>query len=71
MEKELNYSYWEIHFISCEENKRWTIARTPQSWEAYQVRQHIPMGGIGDDVAQVLEVFPTSDNNYEWDLCAK
>jgi len=33
------------------------------------VRDRIPMGGCGDDVAEVREVFETSNTDYFWDFC--
>ena len=65
----IEYNYWEINYISCEGNKRWTIARTPIDWDEDDVREKIPMGGCGDDVAEVREVFETSNNDYGWDFC--
>lgn len=67
--KELLFNYWEIKFISCEGNERWTVAKTPIDWSEYQVRDRIPMGGCGDDVADVINVFETSDTDYTWDFC--
>jgi hypothetical protein len=63
------YAFWEIHFISCEGNERWTVARTPTEWSGYDVRSRIPMGGCGDDVAEVRDVFETSNDDYSWDFC--
>jgi hypothetical protein len=65
MEEE--YRYWEIHFMSCEGNKRWTIARSPSDWEEYDVRYYVTMGGCGDDVAELKEIFETNNNDYQWD----
>lgn len=67
MEEE--YLYWEINYISCEGNKRWTIVKTPIEWGEYDVIDRIPMGGCGDDVAEVVDVFETTNNNYGWDFC--
>lgn len=63
------FAYWNIEYISCEGNYRWTIARTPIDWSEYDVRNRIPMGGCGDDVSEVREVFQTSDTDYAWDFC--
>ena len=63
------FSYWVVEYISCESNERWTIARAPIDWDSYDVRDRIPMGGCGDDVAEVREVYGTSDTDYSWDLC--
>lgn len=65
----MEYNYWEINYISCESNKRWTVARTPIDWDEDMVRDRIPMGGCGDDVAEVTDVFETSNTNYSWDFC--
>jgi hypothetical protein len=32
------YAFWEINYKSCEGNDRWTVARTPNDWEEYDVR---------------------------------
>lgn len=65
---EIEYNYWEINYISCEGNKRWVIARTPIYWEEYDVIDKVPMGGFGDDVAEINEVFETSNRDYGWDF---
>lgn len=63
-----SYSYWEIQYVSCEGNNRWTIARAPEDWDAEQVRERIPMGGCGDDVDEVTDVFSSCKEKYEWDF---
>jgi hypothetical protein len=65
----IDYNYWEINYISCESNRRWAIARTPIDWDEDDVRGRIPMGGCGDDVAEVREVFETSNTDWGWDFC--
>lgn len=65
----LEYKYWEIWFTSCEGNKRHTIARTPIDWDDHQVRDRIPIGGCGDDVAEIISIEETGDEDYSWDFC--
>ena len=67
--EEIEYAYWEIQYRSCEGNNRWTIARTPIDWEEYDVKDRIPMGGCGDDVAEITGVFESSNKDYSWDFC--
>lgn len=67
MEEE--YNYWEIHYISCESEKRWTVARTPMEWDEYDVRSNIATGGCGDDPAKITEVFESNSEDYSWDFC--
>lgn len=67
--EEIEYNYWEIHYVSCEGNDRWTIARTPIDCNEYDVINRIPMGGCGDDVAEVRDVFETGNSDYGWDFC--
>lgn len=67
--EEIEYNYWEIQYKSCEGNDRWAVARTPIDWEEYDVIDRIPMGGCGDDVAEIKDVFETSNTNYGWDFC--
>ena len=62
------YSYWEINFISCESNHRWTIARAPADWDSYEVESNISLGGCGDDVAEVTSVEETYNTDYSWDF---
>ena len=62
------YSYWEIWYVSCESNDRHITARTPADWESYDVRERIPMGGCGDDVAEITSVEQTWDEDYSWDF---
>jgi hypothetical protein len=38
--EEIEYAYWEIQYVSCEGNDRWTVARTPIDWR--QSYQEIP-----------------------------
>jgi len=67
MEEE--FSYWVVEYISCEGNERWSIAKAPIDWGSYDVRNRIPMGGCGDDVAEIREIYETSDTDYSWDFC--
>jgi hypothetical protein len=62
-------SYWEIHYVSCEGNNRWAVAKTPTDWNEYDTMSRIPLGGCGDDVAEIMEIISTSDSNYSWDFC--
>lgn len=68
-EEDIEYNYWEIWYVSCESNKRHTVARAPIDWDEYQVREKIPMGGYGDDVAEITSVEQTGCKNYSWDFC--
>jgi hypothetical protein len=63
------YTYWKIIYISCEGNERWKIAITPIYWSECDVKNSVPIGGCGDDVDEVVDVFETSDTNYSWILC--
>jgi hypothetical protein len=67
---ESEFTYWYIEYISCEGNERWTIARTPSDWDDWQVRDRISSmrGSIGDDPAEVREIFTTYDNDFSWDF---
>jgi len=64
------YAYWYIEYISCEGNERWTIAKTPSDWDEWQVRDRISSmsGSIGDDPAEVTQVYQTGDEDYSWDF---
>lgn len=66
--------YWEIRYINCESNERWTIARSPIDWDKYQVIDSISIGGCGDDVAEILDVIEVENTcglseNCTWDFC--
>ena len=65
----MEYRYWKIEYISCEGNERWVIARTPIDWVEYQVHDRIPMGGCGDDVAEITSIDETNNENYLFDFC--
>ena len=65
----MEYIYWEIQYISCESNNRWMVARSPIDWDANDVNSRIPLGGCGDDIAKIIDVFETSNDNYNWDFC--
>ncbi len=62
------FSYWEVRYISCEGNPRWSIARAPISWDSYDVLSAIPIGGCGDDVSEVIGLDMTFVGDYSWDL---
>ena len=65
------YSYWIINFISCEGNTRWSRCIAPGDWEEWQVRDRIPRGGCGDDVAEITSIEPSwmDDNDiYGFDF---
>lgn len=62
------YSYWEVWFISCESNRRWTIVRTPSDWTEWDVRNRIPNGGCDDDPAEILSISETQDEDFCWDF---
>ena len=66
--EEIEYGFWEIQYKSCEGNDRWTVARTPIYWKEYDVRDRIPMGGCGDDVAEIKDIFETGNTDYGWDF---
>ena len=38
-------------------------------WEEYDVRDRIPMGGCGDDVAEITDIFQSNYTDYGWDFC--
>lgn len=67
--EESEYSYWEINYVSCEGNARWTIARAPIDWDEYEMRDRIQLGGCGDDPARIEGIFETSETDYNWDFC--
>jgi hypothetical protein len=64
----MEYSYWEIWYVSCEGNDRHTVARAPAHWERWKVEHRIPRGGCGDDVAEITSVEETYDDDYGWDF---
>jgi hypothetical protein len=65
----MKYNYWKIEYTSCEGNYRWCTARTPADWKQEQVEDAIPIGGMGDDVASLIDVTLTSkDDFYMWDF---
>ena len=67
MEKEC--IYWEVDFISCEGNSRYTVVRTPSDWDKYDVNDSMPLGGCGDDIAEITGVSETHYTDYTWDFC--
>lgn len=66
MEEE--YSYWEIWYVSCEGNERWTTARAPFDWDSYDVESAISMGGCGDDPARITSVEEICECDFSWDF---
>lgn len=47
---------WTVYYISCEGNRRWVNMPFARAMTEEQVRDSIQVGGIGDDIAEVLEV---------------
>ena len=47
---------WIIWYVSCEDNERWYTKDCPADWEEWQVRDSIPIGGCGDDIAEIISV---------------
>jgi hypothetical protein len=70
----MNYSYWNVWYLSCEGNRRWTTARTPDTWSEDEVESAFPLGGMGDEPAQLIsieEYYPNpndEDCDYTYDL---
>ena len=64
----MEYRYWHIEYTSCESNFRWTIARAPAEWDAYEVESAIQMGGCGDDPAEITSIEESNSIDYSWDL---
>lgn len=60
------YSYFEINYISCEGNSRWTIVRCPLEWDEYDLRRAIQMGGVGDDPAEITSITPACSSDYDY-----
>lgn len=55
----MEYKYWIVSYVSCEGNKRHTVAKTPSSWDENQVQYVIPIGGCGDDIAEIISIEET------------
>lgn len=62
--------YWEIEYISCESNKRWSIAKCPAEWSEYDVRSAIMSdSSFGDEPATINKCSITYfDTDYSWDF---
>lgn len=66
----MEYKFWRVWYVSCESNTRWLMVRTPSDWVEEQVRDRIPIGGCGDDIAEISSIEETGgDANYSWDFC--
>ena len=71
MDNEQEYTYWCVEYISVEGNDRWTNARSPEGWNSYDVRNAIRMGGVGDDPAEIKNIYETTVHDpwdYSWDF---
>jgi len=66
--EEDDYLYWKVNSISCEGNDGWSIYRTPNDWEEYDVRNNIDTGGCGDDPAEIISVETAYNFNVD-DVC--
>jgi len=66
-----NYAFWTIHGNTCEGNRAWFTARTPDYWEEYQVGQRASRylyQAIGGDICEITEIEPgmETDNFQEY-----
>ena len=63
---------WEIWFRTCEGDERWTTARCPDDWEAYDVEQRFcqSLGGVGGDPAEFIscEWYYGSQDDWTYDF---
>lgn len=65
----MDYEYWKIEYTSCEGNYRWTTAKCPSDWEEWQVERAVPMGSMGDEVAEIISVTPTfEEEDCMWEF---
>ena len=67
----MEITLWEIHFISCEGNERWSVGRFPEEFEAWEVESRFreSIGGCGDDPAEFVscEVYWDQDEDALYD----
>jgi hypothetical protein len=65
---EEGFVYWEYHYVSCEGNPRWSIARTPEDWSEYDLQEAVMKeSGYDDAPAEFSSAFETqkpSDDIY-------
>lgn len=55
--------YWEINYISCEGNTRFTHAKTPVFWTEDDVSSAmLEQGSCGDDPAEIISVYEAGDD---------
>lgn len=47
---------WELNYVSCEGNERWSVGRFPEDFEAWEVESRFreTIGGCGDDPAEFV-----------------
>lgn len=67
----MQYSYWDVYYISCEGNERHGVARTTTDFDAYEVQSRIQLGGVGDDVAEIISIDPGHSfghDSFSWDF---
>jgi hypothetical protein len=55
-EDEVEMATWRIWYISCEDNRHWYTKECPANWEEWKVRESIPIGGCGDDIAEIISI---------------
>jgi hypothetical protein len=65
MEKE--FLNWEINYISCEGNERWTVSWCPAEWNEYEVETAFRdiCYGVGDDPTEFVSCMMHHD--HDWD----
>lgn len=59
--------YWHVEYTSCESNYRWTVVKTPDEWEEYEVQDAVMRGAsMGDDPSEILSIEETFENQYDY-----
>ncbi len=60
--------YFIVGYISCEGNDRWFVAKTPLAWETEDLRDNLVLGGVGDDIAEIVSIEETYEQDYTQDF---
>jgi hypothetical protein len=61
--------HWRVEYISCEGNYRHCTVRTPDDWTEDDIRHGMmSFGSIGDDPAEVTEMYNLSEYWYDENL---
>ena len=60
-----NFNFWEVTFINCEGDKKWSIAMCPEDWTELEINGRLLENS---EVSKVISVELTCNEEFGWDF---